>query len=192
MGMVLLGIAMLTGGAMNGAIFMMVSHGLTSAAMFFVVGIIYDRLHHRDLSRLGGLVEPMPGYARWAGLFMFASLGLPGLCGFVGEVLVLLGTFAARNSGPLAGVTPAWAVYTLGSLAAFGIVLAAGYMLYALQRLLLGAPVAGRGELVDVTPRESAVLWPLGILAVLLGVLPWPTVLAYSDRTVAALLKVMS
>jgi NADH-quinone oxidoreductase subunit M len=192
MGMVLLGAAMMTSGAISGAIFMMVSHGLTSAAMFFIVGIIYDRLHHRDLDRLGGLITPMPGYARWAGLFMFASLGLPGLSGFVGEILVLLGTFAARSTGPVAALAPTWAIYSLGGLAAFGIVLTAGYMLFALQRLLLGAPVAGRDELIDVTPRESAVLWPLGVLTVLLGILPWPTVLAYSDRTVGALLKVMS
>ena len=192
MGMVLLGAAMMTGAAINGAIFTMVSHGITSAAMFFIVGVIYDRLHHRDLDRLGGLSTVMPGYARWAGLFVFATLGLPGLCGFVGEVLVLLGTFSAGSNGPLAGVAPVWAIYLLGALAAAGIVLTAGYMLYALQRLLLGAPSADRAALADLTARESVVLWPLGVLAVLLGVLPWQTVLSYSDRTVAALLKVMS
>ena len=192
MGFVLLGAGMMTHAAVTGAVFMMVAHGLTSAAMFAVVGVISDRVHHRDLNRLGGLTTSMPGYSRLAVLFIFASLGLPGLCNFIGEMLVLLGTFNAAGNGPLSSVAPDWAIYTIAGLATFGIVLTAGYMLWALQRVYLGEPTTETAQLPDLTSSESLTLWPLGVLAVALGVLPWPLVLTYSDTTIAALLQVMS
>ena len=192
MGLVLLGIAMMTPASIAGAIFMMVAHGITSAAMFFVVGVIYDRVHHRDLDRMGGVSRAMPIYAGLSGLIIFASLGLPGLCGFVGEIMVLLGTFAATGSGPISAIAPAWAINTLGALAAFGIVLTAGYMLWTLQRVFWGKAGPETEKLVDLNSTESLVLWPLGIAAIALGVLPWALVLIYSDTTVTALLKVLS
>jgi len=192
MGMVLLGIAMSTSMSVGGAIFMMVAHGVTSAALFFVVGVVYDRLHHRDLARMGGLAGSMPLYTRLATLLMFASLGLPGLANFVGEILVLLGTFGATHGSPVAGRYSAGGIYTVGVLAAFGLVLTAGYMLLAMQRVFLGERKESQPALVDLDHRESLVLWPLVIVTVALGIVPWATVLMFIDTTVTALLKVLS
>src|SRR5688572_13576465 len=97
MGFVTLGAAMMTPAAVNGALFMMIAHGITSAAMFFIVGVIYERAHHREIGRFGGLATTMPVYTGYSTVAFFANLGLPGLCGFVGEVLVLLGAFQAAK-----------------------------------------------------------------------------------------------
>jgi NADH-quinone oxidoreductase subunit M len=108
MGFVTLGAAVMTPTAINGALFMMIAHGITSAMMFFVVGVIYERAHHRVLDRFGGLATTMPVYTGFSTVACFANLGLPGLCGFVGEVMVLLGAFgAAKNSSIL--VSEGWA-----------------------------------------------------------------------------------
>ncbi|MDB5327724.1 MAG: proton-translocating NADH-quinone oxidoreductase, chain [Phycisphaerales bacterium] len=192
MGFVLLGIIAMTPASMAGAVFMMVAHGLTSAALFFVVGIIYDRVHHRQIARMGGVGATMPTYGRFASLFMFASLGLPGLCNFIGEILVLMGVFSAAKTGPVSAAVPAWAIYTVATAAAFGIVLTAGYMLWCLQRVFLGKPKEDTATLAPLDSRETLVLWPLAIAVVALGVLPWTLVLTLSDTTVAALLKVLS
>lgn len=195
MGLVLLGAAMMTPASTSGAIFMMVAHGITSAALFFIVGVLYDRLHHREILRMGGVGEAMPVYTRLSALIIFASLGLPGMCGFVGEIMVLLGTFGATRYGPLADpVTgaPVWAIRTLGVLAAGGIVLTAGYLLWTLQRVYLGTAPSEPRPLPEIDRRESVVLWPLGILAVALGIAPWPLVFVFTDSTVTALLKVFS
>src|SRR4029078_8817111 len=98
MGFVTLGAAVMTTAAVNGALFMMIAHGITSAMMFFLVGVVYDRAHHRELSRFGGLATTMPVYTGFSTVGMFANLGLPGLCGFVGEVMVLIGSFAAAKN----------------------------------------------------------------------------------------------
>src|SRR5205823_5725572 len=98
MGFVILGAALLTEAGTNGAIFMMVAHGITSAAMFFIVGVAYDRAQHREISRFGGLATTMPVFTGYSTVLIFAALGLPGLCGFWGEILVLLGAF--RAAGP--------------------------------------------------------------------------------------------
>lgn len=194
MGLVLLGASMMTTASVGGAIFMMVAHGITSCALFFVVGVIYDRLHHREIARMGGVATSMPMYTRLAALMIFASLGLPGLCGFVGEIMVLMGTFGATSYGPLSTATnaPAWAIWTLGALAAFGIVLTAGYMLWTLQRVYLGKPSEQTKSLPEMDRRESLVLWPLGVLAIALGVMPWALVLVFTGPTVDALLKVFT
>jgi NADH-quinone oxidoreductase subunit M len=192
MGFVLLGILTTTPAGVAGAIFMMVAHGLTSAAMFFVVGVLYDRVHHRQIARLGGVGGVLPAYGRFASLFMFASLGLPGLCNFVGEIMVLLGVFAAARSGPVAAHVPAAAVYVVGAAAALGIVLTAGYMLWCLQRVFLGPTKADTEALAELDVRENLVLWPLAVAVVALGVLPWALMLTLSDTTVQALLKVLS
>src|SRR5205085_9630845 len=97
MGFVTLGAAMMTDAAVNGALFMMVAHGITSAMMFFIVGVVYERAHHRELSRFGGLATTMPVYTGFSTVACFANLGLPGLCGFIGEIMVLLGAFAAAR-----------------------------------------------------------------------------------------------
>ena len=198
MGLVTLGAAMMTPAGTSGAIFMMVAHGVVSAMLFFVVGVIYDRAHHRQLNRLGGLATPMPVYAGFSAVAMFANLGLPGLCGFVGEVLVLLGTFAAAHPGAvlyqhaeLLGHLPAYltAVRVVAVIACFNLVVTAGYMLWALQRVFFGGERVELKALPDVTGRELSVLVPLASMTVLLGVLPMVFVFAMTNATVAAMFR---
>ena len=198
MGLVTLGAAVMTPAGTSGAIFMMVAHGVIAAMLFFVVGVIYDRAHHRELNRLGGLATPMPVYTGLSTLAFFANLGLPGLCGFVGEVLVLIGTFAAaapgsvlyghaQSVGHLAGYLTA--VRTLAVIACLNLVITAGYMLWALQRVYFGNPRPEYAELPDVTGTELSVLVPLVAMAVLLGVLPMWLVFSMTGGTVAAMFR---
>ena len=192
MGFVVLGAAVMTPAAANGAVFMMVAHGVTSAMLFFVVGVISDRLHHREINRMGGLAGSMPVYTCFSTVALFASLGLPGLCGFVGEFLVILGSFqAARDGSAVLAVDPSRrpAVYAVAVLACVGVVLAAAYTLWALQRVYLGKSRPEHGRLPEVSRREVAVLAPLAAMCVLLGVLPTVFVFAFTDRTVAALMR---
>lgn len=178
MGYVILGLAVWgTGGSfnphiwatgVNGAMFQMIAHGISSAGMFFMVGVIYDRFHHRDLNRFGGLASSMPLYGGLSAGIFFAGLGLPGLCGFIGEVMTVLATW--QFSKPLAVV------------AAAGVILTAGYILWTLQRVFLGvskteAAHDGHGSdhghaIPDITPRELLCAVPLLAFAILLGVFP--------------------
>jgi NADH-quinone oxidoreductase subunit M len=195
MGFVVLGAAMLTTASINGAIFMMVAHGLTSALMFFLVGIIYDRVHHRDLDRMGGFATSMPVYFGFSAIGFFAALGLPGFCSFIGEILVLLGTFgAARPDSVLrsAGLANPAAIYTIGIIACFGAMLTAAYMLWALQRIFFGHEKTEYSELPDASPREIAILSPLAILALLLGVLPTMFFFVFTDSTVTGWFHLMN
>jgi NADH-quinone oxidoreductase subunit M len=156
---------------MNGAMFQMIAHGISSAGMFFMVGVVYDRVHHRNLDEFGGLFGKMPVYSGLAiGLF-FAGLGLPGLCGFIGEVLVVL---SAWNYSQV-----------LAILAASTVVLTAGYILWALQRVYLGAEYKGpHGDhLTPITPRELSIAVPLLVVAIWFGVYP-NTVLRYMTPSV--------
>ena len=144
----------------NGAMFQMLAHGVSSAGMFFMVGIIYDRVHHRDLNKFGGLMGKMPLYSGLAAGLFFAGLGLPGMCGFIGEVFVVLSTW---NYSPL-----------LAIIAASGVILTAGYILWALQRVYLGSEYRGP-HAEDITPinsREAAVGITLLAFAIILGVYP--------------------
>src|SRR2546421_580238 len=132
MGFVTLGAAMMTPAAGNGALFMMIAHGITSAMMFFVVGVIYERAHHRELARFGGLAATMPVYTGFSTVACFANLGLPGLCGFIGEVMVILGAFAAAKPDSIlisGGYATTGQIYTLAVISCFGVILTAGYML---------------------------------------------------------------
>ncbi|HZZ45026.1 MAG TPA: NADH-quinone oxidoreductase subunit M [Tepidisphaeraceae bacterium] len=192
MGFVLLGAAMMTPASINGSIFMMVSHGITSALLFFIVGLIYDRAHHRDLPRLGGLASTMPVFTAFSTLALFATLGLPGLSGFIGEILVLLGSFSAsRPDSLLHASTPA--IYSLSILACTGLLLSAAYCLYALQRIFLGPPRPELSNLPDTThPAELSVLIPLTVMTLLLGILPSLFVFPLTNPTVTALLKLFS
>ena len=153
----------------NGALFQMISHGITAAALFFVVGVIYDRAHHRDLDKFGGLKEPMPVYSGLAAILFFASMGLPGLCGFVGEFQVML---AAWNY-----------CWFLGAMAILATIVTAGYLLWAWQRVFLGVnPLTAKYP--DISSREAAVLIPLAILAIVLGVIPGLTVFQWTEPAV--------
>lgn len=144
----------------NGAMFQMLAHGISSAGMFFMVGVLYDRVHHRNLEEFGGIFGKMPVYAGMAVAVFFAGLGLPGLCGFIGEVLV---TLSAWNYS-----------HVLAAISAFTVILTAGYILWAIQRVYLGAEYRGPHEeaLTPMTRRELAIATPLVFLAVLFGVYP--------------------
>lgn len=195
MGFVTLGAAMMTTASINGALFMMVAHGITSAAMFFIVGVIYERAHHRDIARFGGLATTMPVYTGLSSVAFFANLGLPGLCGFVGEVMVLLGAFQAARPdsilirGHFASTSQ---IYPLAVISCFGVVLTAGYMLWTIQRVYLGPEKKEYQEFPEVNGRELTVLAPLTIMAILLGVLPTLCVFIFTDQTVAGLMKLFT
>jgi NADH-quinone oxidoreductase subunit M len=162
---------------MNGAMFQMIAHGISSAGMFFLVGVIYDRAHHRDLNNFRGLMEPMPFYGGVSAVIFFAALGLPGLCGFIGEFMVVL---AAWNFNKLFAV-----------LAALTVVLTAAYILWTLQRVYFGTNPAYKGY-PDMTWREIAVAMPLVVLAVALGVLPHQLLLSWMEPSVTGLVETLA
>lgn len=153
----------------NGAMFMMIAHGITSTGMFFLVGVIYDRAHTRDLKKLGGLLNVMPVYGAVTFLIFFGSMGLPGLCGFIAEVFVILASFNYD--------------WRLGVLAAAAVILTAGYILWTLQRVFLGRSEQYRG-LPDMNLREMLIAAPLVILTVALGVAPQPMLLDWMSPSV--------
>jgi proton-translocating NADH-quinone oxidoreductase chain M len=171
MGFVLLGIASLSEAALNGAIFQMISHGLISAFLFFLVGTIYERCHTRMLGDIGGgLARQMPNLFYFWMLAALANLGLPGLSGFVGEVAVFYGSITSwmAQASPQAPFVQAW-IYA----AAFGVVLTAGYMLWLLKRLFFG-PEQPKwvGHLWDARPTEKLIAYSLSALIIVLGIYP--------------------
>lgn len=183
MGFVLLGIASTTGEGVNGAVYQMVSHGVLSAMLFLLTGVLYDRTHDRRIDSYRGLIAPMPAYATLTALAFFASLGLPGFSGFVGELFTLMGSYQSAY-------VPGW----ITVVSTLGIVLAAAYFLWTLQRMFFG-PVWVRAYSAetdshqpqvpaDLTARERLMLIPLGGLALGLGLFPnW--VFTLSHATVA-------
>jgi len=162
MGFVTLGIFVFQPQGMAGAILQMVNHGLITGALFLLVGVIYERTHDRTIAKMGGLAARTPVYAAILGFFVFASAGLPGLSGFVGEFLALVGTFA---------VNP-WAA----AVAAFVMILGAAYLLWMFQRVVTGELsgfLAGLGShLTDISPVEILTLAPLAALVVVFGLFP--------------------
>ena len=165
MGYCLLGMAALNREAMNGAVFQMFNHGLSSAAMFMLVGVIYERAHHREMARMGGLALQMPRYMALAMVCFFSSLGLPGLNGFISEVMVFLGAFKASTdvlSWPRA--------YTI--IASVGVVLTAAYILWCMQRVFLGPAKDEYKDFPDVNWYEGIGIAPLAALCILFGILP--------------------
>ncbi len=159
MGFVTLGIFAATRQGVEGAIFQMLSHGIVSAALFLVVGVVYDRMHTRDISRYGGLVERMPKYAAIFMVFMLASVGLPGTSGFIGEFLVLIGVFQVSSLVAL--------------LAATGIILGAAYMLFMYRRVVFGElRHADLQNITDLNWREVAIFMPLIAIVLWLGLFP--------------------
>ena len=158
LGFVVLGTFAFTEQAVTGGVLQMVNHGLATGALFLLVGMVYERTHTRQLSEMGGLATPMP-WLLGAFLFtVFASVGLPGLNGFVGEFLVIAGTFAVDH--------------VFGSLAVIAVVLAAIYLLWSYQRLAFGPVREEHRHLPDVSRREIAVLAPVLALLLVLGVYP--------------------
>jgi NADH-quinone oxidoreductase subunit M len=157
----------------EGAIIVMLSHGLVSGALFLCVGIIYDRLHTREISRYGGLSINMPKYALLFMLFTMASVGLPGTSGFVGEFLALAGAYKVST----------WATL----IATTGIILGAGYMLYLYRRIAFGAQInADAAAMPDMDSREMWLLAPIAVAVIWMGVYP-ETFLAPIRRDVATI-----
>ena len=175
MGFVTMGIFAGTIQGVGGGIFQMVSHGIVSAALFLCVGVVYDRMHSREIADYGGLVDRMPLYAAVFMVFTLANIGLPGTSGFIGEFLTLIGTF--RVNIPVA------------TFATFGVILSAAYALWLYRRVIFGKlekpSLAG---ILDLEAREIVVFVPLVALTILFGVYP-KTVLDLSQASVAALVE---
>lgn len=158
MGYVMLGMAALTPQGIDGAVLQMFNHGTISAMMFLIVGVLYDRAHHREIDGFGGVASVLPRFTAISMLAFFAALGLPGLAAFVSEVLVLLGTWPRHP----------W----LAAIGASTVVLTAGYVLWMVQRVYLGEVGEKVRGLPEITARELGTLLPLAALVVLLGVYP--------------------
>lgn len=161
MGYVTMGIFAANTQGVQGAIFQMLSHGIVSGALFLCVGVVYDRLHTREISAYGGLVNIMPKYAVAFMVFTMANVGLPGTSGFVGEVLTLVGVFRVNT----------WVAF----FATSGVILSAAYALWLYRRVIFGAlEKESLKALLDLSGREKAILYPLVILTIFFGVYPAP------------------
>jgi NADH-quinone oxidoreductase subunit M len=161
MGFVTMGIFSMTTQGIQGAIFLMISHGIVSAALFLCVGVVYDRLHTREIAAYGGLVERMPLYAVAFMIFTLANIGLPGTSGFVGEFLSLIGTFEANSR--------------VAFVATIGTILSAAYALYLYRRMIFGKLEKPTLKgMLDLSAREIVVLAPLVVLTIYYGVRPGP------------------
>jgi NADH-quinone oxidoreductase subunit M len=161
MGFVTMGIFTFTQQGLDGAIFQMLSHGLVSAALFLCVGVLYDRLHTREIAAYGGLADRMPLYAACFMVFTMANVGLPGTSGFVGEFLTLLSAFKVNT--------------LVAFLATFGVIFSAGYALWLYRRIIFGALEKPELKaLADLSPREIAILAPLVVLTLFYGFYPAP------------------
>ncbi len=160
MGYVLLGTAVMTQAGWDGAVLQMFNHGCVTAMLFLLVGVLYDRAHHREIDRFGGLGSNVPVIAGFWSLAGFAALGLPGLSSFISEALVFLGAFPVYR--------------TITILAALGIILTAGYILWMLQRIFMGQPKEQYADFSEISSREVVTLAPLGIIVIVLGVYPMP------------------
>jgi len=161
MGFVLLGMASFTQEGMNGAVLQMFNHGIITSMMFLLVGVIYDRAHHRDLEGFGGLAKAMPVYTGFVGIAFMAALGLPGLSGFIGEALVFLGAFQTHRIATI--------------ISASGVILAACYVLWTIHRVFLGElKNDDYAKFSDMNWREWATLTPLAIIVIVMGFYPMP------------------
>jgi NADH-quinone oxidoreductase subunit M len=161
MGFVTMGIFAINQEGIQGALFQMLSHGLVSGALFLCVGVIYDRMHTREIAAYGGLVNNMPKYAVAFLIFTMANVGLPGTSGFIGEFLTMLGVFRVNT----------WVAF----FAATGVILSAAYALWLYRRIIFGALTKDSLKtLLDLSPREKTILYPLIVLVIFFGVYPAP------------------
>ena len=159
MGFVTMGIFAANSQGVEGAVIQMLSHGIVSAALFLIVGVIYDRIHTREISAYGGLVNRMPRYAIIFMVFMMASIGLPGTSGFVGEFLILIGVFKVNS----------W----VAMFAATGLILGAGYMLYLYRRVVFGnLDKDNLKKILDINSREFLIFIPLLLIVFVMGIYP--------------------
>jgi NADH-quinone oxidoreductase subunit M len=175
MGFVTMGIFAVTAQGVAGGIFQMISHGIVSAALFLCVGVVYDRMHSREIAAYGGLVNRMPLYAFVFMIFTLANVGLPGTSGFIGEFLALIGTFRVNT--------------LVATLASLGVILSAAYALWLYRKVIFGPLVKpSLAGIMDLDRREILVFAPLVILTILFGIYPKP-VLDMSSASVAALIE---
>ncbi|MCB2009298.1 MAG: NADH-quinone oxidoreductase subunit M, partial [Geminicoccaceae bacterium] len=159
MGIVTIGVFTPNAQGISGSIFQMLSHGVVSGALFMIVGVIYDRIHSREIEVYGGLAERMPVYALVFMLFMMASVGLPGTAGFPGELLVIVGVFQIST----------W----VATFAATGLILGAAYMLWLYRRVVFGVLTKDSLKLIkDMRANEIAAFAPLVVLTLLMGIYP--------------------
>ena len=173
MGFVTMGIFAATAQGVAGGIFQMISHGIVSGALFLCVGVVYDRMHTREIAFYGGLVNRMPLYAAVFMVFTLANVGLPGTSGFIGEFLALIGTFKVNTS--------------VAFIATFGVILSACYALWLYRKMIFGNLKPALEGIKDIGWRESIIFAPLVVLTILLGVAPKP-VLDISAASVTQLL----
>lgn len=176
MGIVLLGIAAMTKAGMSGAIFQMFNHGTVTAMLFLSVGVIYDRAHHREIDGFGGLAAKMPIYTGIVAIAFFGGLGLPGLSSFISEAMSFIGAF------------PVYTVLTI--IATFGIILNAGYFLWAFQRIFFGELNEKYVNIPEINGREMFTLIPLAVIVIFLGIYPMP-ILGLFNNTVDHLLNLL-
>ena len=161
MGFVTMGIFTMTPEGIEGSIFQMISHGIISAALFLCVGVVYERMHTRDIKNYGGLVSVMPRYAVVFMVFTLGSLGLPGTTGFVGEFLILIGTFKVN--------------FLVATIASLGVILGAAYMLWLYRRVVFGEIKNSEiSKISDLNKPEMVILSVLAIISILFGFYPDP------------------
>ncbi|MGD0783999.1 MAG: NADH-quinone oxidoreductase subunit M, partial [Candidatus Aminicenantales bacterium] len=178
MGFVMLGLFALTPLAVKGAVLQMINHGVSTGALFLLVGVLYERRHTRLISEFGGLSSRMPVYAAVFLIMTMSSIGLPGLNGFIGEFMILMGVF------------PVNAVWM--AVAATGIILGAGYMLWLYQRVMFGRLQNPANEsLKDLSLRELALFLPLVLLAFGIGIFPKP-ILDVLDKPVEKVIRIVN
>lgn len=180
MGIVMLGMAAMTREGMNGAVMQMFNHGTITAMLFLLVGVVYDRAHHRDIDGFGGLAKNLPIYTGITAVAFFAALGLPGFSGFISEFLAFMGGFKSSI------IT----IRVLSILGTSGIVLTAAYMLWTYQRIFLGPLNEKYANMPDCSLREKATLIPLAVIVTILGL--FPNILIHLfDPTVQKLLDLL-
>ncbi|GLS18818.1 NADH-quinone oxidoreductase subunit M [Labrys miyagiensis] len=175
MGFVTMGLFSMNEQGVQGAMFQMISHGIVSSALFLSVGVVYDRMHTREIAAYGGIVNRMPWYALALMVFTMANIGLPGTSGFIGEFLTLIAAFSVNS----------WVAF----FATFGVILSAAYALWLYRRVVYGAlEKPSLANIADLTWREFAILTPLVLLTVYFGVYPKP-ILTMSEAAVTNLVQ---
>lgn len=175
MGYVTMGIFAANEQGIQGAVFQMLSHGIVSSALFLCVGVIYDRLHTREIAAFGGLATNMPKYAAIFMIFTMANIGLPGTSGFIGEFLTLIGVFRINT----------W----IAVLATTGVIFSASYALYLYRRVVFGSLVKESVKaMLDLSAREKLILYPMAVLTIFFGIYPTPIL----NTTAAAVQAVIS
>lgn len=197
LGFCMLGLFSLKVAGVNGGVLYMINHGLSTGALFVLVGSIYERYHTRDIRKIGGLAKPMPWLAFFLVFFSLSSIGLPGLNGFIGEFLVLLGAATSASTGDGRAAGPLGFAYVIP--AALGIILGAVYMLWMCQRVLFGpltepphTPDTSTGLPRDLSRREISILVPIALACITIGVYPQPLLSTFETAVRTNILKTVS